>query len=183
MNRYSWVCFGASTLPHPARLLAAARSCLLLLRQGARIRRGGGHGGGEALGRQWPGAPRYGGGGLRGGAGGYVRASHATRATILSGKRDYFSPAAREKPSKIALFSQPEPPHAGPGSGHGANPSPTGTRCGGRPPPPRPRATHHPDANKASEGKHGSGPWVPREGGRPPAAGAGGHYGGQRTML
>lgn len=69
-----------------------------------------GHEFGGVVGKRWTSRGQ----GLVGQAGGCVRASHTAGATILSGKRDYFTPAATEKPNRIVPFSQPEPPARGP---------------------------------------------------------------------
>lgn len=123
MNRYSWVCFGESTPPHPARL-----------RNGARSGKRGGQGAGKRRGGRGRGAPGQ----------GELRAGREVRACItryhshhLIWESGITSPQLQEeKPSGIAPFSQPEPPASGPGSGHGADPDPMGTGRGCSPPGP-----------------------------------------------
>lgn len=163
MNRYSWVCFGGA---HPH------------IQPGSSLRRGASSSSSKAdefggeVGRV--GGKRV--SSAREGAGGCVPASHATRATILSGKRDYFTPAAAgEAEAGSCRFPQPEPPSAGPGS------VPTRDGRGGSPP--RPPTT--PMGTKRAKGcpKRSSGPWVPGEGGRPPHGRAGRHYGGPHATL
>lgn len=95
-----------------------------------------------------------------------VRASHATTATILSGKRDYFTPAAREKPSRIAPFSQPEPPAQGLDPATGLTPTPWEPDAGAAPqghPPPRREQSQRGAARNTSLGPQGGG-WPPWQG-------------------
>lgn len=164
MNRYSWVCSGMSTPPHPARLLAAAWS---LPRHGARIRRGGG----EALDRPWPGAAR---------PGGRVRAciTHGLSHHLIW-EAGLLHPSCKGEARQDCAVFPTGAPRTGPGSGHGDDPVPAQASHGGSPP----RATHQPNGNKANERLPETRLWVPREGGRPPEAGTGRHYGGQRAML
>lgn len=98
-----------------------------------------------------------------------VRASHATTATILSGKRDYFTPAAREKkPSRTAPFSQPEPPAQGLDPATGLTPTPwepdAGAAAQGHPPPRREQSQRG-AARNASLGPQRGG-WPPWQGGQ-----------------
>lgn len=143
MNRYSWVCFRASTPPHPARL-----------RNGAQT----GMGGGEA-----PGWPRSGGCWARGAAG---RAGGACVHLTLPQPPSYLgsgitSPQLQgRKPSRTAPFSQPEPPAHGLDPATALTPTPWEADAG-QPP----RATHHPDGNKANEGLPET---RPQRGGWPP---------------
>lgn len=142
-----------STLPHPARLQNRAQN-----REG---RRAGWRGSAGVAGvGELPGTGSCGQGGR------CVRASHATTATILSWKRDYFTPAAREKPSRIAPFSQPEPPAQGRDPATGLTPTPWEPDAGADPQghPPARREQSQPWAARNTSLGPQRGGWPPRQG-------------------
>lgn len=165
MNRYSWVCLGASTSPHPARL-----------RNGAQTGRGGRQGGGEV-----PGWPRSGGSWARGAAGRAGGACvHHTRyhSHHLIWEAGLLHPSCKGEAEQDCAVFPTGAPRAGPGSGHGDDPDPMGTGRGGSPPGP----PTTPTGTKPTTGCPKHRPWLPREvGGR--RGGAGRHYGGLRAML
>ena len=74
----------------------------------------------------WAGRSRglLGPGGLHGEAGGRPHASHATRATILSGNRDYFTPAAKGEAEQDRAVIPTGAPTRGPDPATGPTPSP-----------------------------------------------------------
>lgn len=104
-----------------------------------------------------------------------VRASHATTATILSGKAGLLHPSCKKRNrAGLRRFPNRSPPHQGLDPATGLTPTPWEPAAGAAP-----RATQHPDGNKGNEGLPETRPWVPREVGGP----CGRHHGGQRAML
>lgn len=145
MNRYSWVCFGESTPPHPARL-----------RNGARSGKRGGQGAGKRRGGRGRGAPGQG--------GRCVRASHATTATILSGRAGLLHPSCKKRNrAGLRRFPNQSPPQQGLDPATGLTPTPWEQDAGAAPqghPPPRREQSQRGAARNASLG--------PQRGGWPP---------------
>lgn len=178
MNRYSWVCFGASTPPHPARLLAAARSLLLL-------RQGGTNSEGRWAGWQGGAGPAAAGGSSARGAarrGGRVRACITRyQSHHLIWEAGLLHPSCKGEAEQDRVVFPTGAPVRGLDPATGPTPSPREPAMvaapQGHPPPRREQSKQGAARNTAL------GPGSPGRAAGPPQQGQAGAGGGQRAML